>query len=235
MSSDQSKMNTDTIMTLAEVSKFLKIGERTVLKMVHCEEIPAIRIGNQWRFMRAAIDDWLNAKMPLASRDDLSRLIELDETAVPLSRLIVPLYTNLAIQPGSVEDVLDQLTRPFLEAGDIDADVHRRLVEELLYRENILSTAIDNGVAFPHFRTPTDNPIPGPLIQVGRCDAGTDFRSQNGKPTFIFFFTCTSSITVHLRITSRLAQAVANFGLTERILNAQDGEGVLAALLEIGI
>ena len=189
MSSDQSKMNTDTIMTLAEVSKFLKIGERTVLKMVHCEEIPAIRIGNQWRFMRAAIDDWLNAKMPLASRDDLSRLIELDETAVPLSRLIVPLYTNLAIQPGSVEDVLDQLTRPFLEAGDIDADVHRRLVEELLYRENILSTAIDNGVAFPHFRTPTDNPIPGPLIQVGRCDAGTDFRSQNGKPTFIFFFT----------------------------------------------
>jgi len=235
MLNKDSEAKSDTIMTVAEVSQFLKIGERTILKMVHCEEIPAVRIGNQWRFMRAAIDDWLNSKLPLSSRDELSRLIEVNDSSVPLSRLIIPQYTNLAIQPGPVKDVLDQLTRPFLDAGDIDTDAHRRLVEELCYRENILSTAVNDGVAFPHLRTPSDNPIPGPLILVGRCDAGTDFGSQNGTPTFIFFLICTSSITVHLRVTSRLAQAIADFSLTERIMEVKDGEGILAVLLEIGI
>ena len=234
MSSAESAVTSDTIMTLAEVSIFLKVGERTVLKMVHCEEIPAVRIGNQWRFVKSAIDEWLNSKLPVARRDALTRLIEVADTAVPLSRLIIPRYIDLAIERGTIVEVLDQLTRPFVHIGDISTDVQKRLVEDLVYRESILTTAIDEGVAFPHLRTPSDNPIPGPLIHVGRCDAGTDFGSQNGKPAFIFFFICTSSITVHLRVMARLAQAVKDFGLTKRIMDAQNGEEVLAVFLEIG-
>jgi len=224
----------DTIMTLAEVSQFLKVGERTILKMVHCEEIPAIRIGNQWRFLRANVDEWLNSKSLNAPRNDLTRLIEANDTAVPLSRLIIPRYIDLTLQPGTKMEVLTQLTSSFVKGGDIDADDQKRLVENLAYRESILSTAVDEGVAFPHLRTPSDNPIPGPLIHIGRCDSGTDYGSPNGKPTYLFFFICTNSIAVHLRIIARLARAVSDSGLIRRLLDAKTEEAVLAVFLDIG-
>lgn len=225
----------DTIMTLAEVSRFLKVGERTILKMVHCEEIPAIKIGNQWRFVRANIDEWLKAKSLSTPRNDLTRLIEINDTSVPLSRLIMPSYINLSIQPGAIVEVLTQLTSSFVKAGDIDLDGQKRLVEDLAYRESILSTAIDEGFAFPHLRTPSDNPISGPLIHIGRCDSGTDFGSQNGKPTYIFFFICTNSIAVHLRIIARLARAVSDLGLIKRLMEAKTGEAVLSVFLDLAI
>jgi nitrogen PTS system EIIA component len=225
----------DAIMTLAEVAQFLKVGERTILKMVHCDEIPAMRIGNQWRFMRSNIDIWLNSKSQAAPHNDLTRLIETDDTSVPLSRLVDPRYINLALHPGTTAEVLTQLTSSFVEAGDIDADGQKTLVEGLVYRENILSTALEEGVAFPHLRTPSDNPLPGPVINVGRCDSGTDFGSRSGGPTYVFFFICTNSILVHLRIIARLARAVSDFDLVKRLMDTKTSRAVLAVFLGIGI
>ena len=235
MSYPEQKVIDDTIMTLAQVSQFLKVGERTILKMVHSDEIPAVRIGNQWRFVKANVEEWLNAKSSSTPRDDLTRLIQSDDASVPLSRLIVPRYIDLTLRPGAKKEVLTQMTSSFVKAGDIDASDQIKLVENLAYRESILSTAVDEGVAFPHLRTPSDNPISGPLIYIGRCDSGTDFGSPNGKPTYIFFFICTNSIAVHLRIIARLARSVSDFDLVKRLLDAKTSEAVLAVFLDIGI
>ena len=224
------------IFTLSEIARYLKVGERRVLKMVHERAIPAIRIGNQWRFVAAMVNDWLNTgAQKIRPHNELTRLIELNDPSVPLSRLIVPRYITLDLQPGTAAEVLTQLTNPFLIANLIDFDKQKHLVEDLLYREKIMSTAVEDGVAFPHSRTPSDNPISGPLIHIGRCDSGTDFGSPNRKPTYLFFLICTNSISVHLRVTARLAQAVSDASLLSRILNAKTGEATLAAFLDMRI
>ncbi len=54
--------NEDTsIMTLKELSAYLKIPESTLYKIVREGGIPAQKIGKHWRFNRVAIDAWISS------------------------------------------------------------------------------------------------------------------------------------------------------------------------------
>ncbi len=52
-------MNRANVLTLEELSAYLKIPRSTIYKLVRGGKIPAHKIGRQWRFNRAAIDRWL--------------------------------------------------------------------------------------------------------------------------------------------------------------------------------
>ena len=47
------------IFTLDEVAKYLKVGKRTIYRMVAEKKIPAFKVGGAWRFTRADIDQWI--------------------------------------------------------------------------------------------------------------------------------------------------------------------------------
>ena len=56
------------VMTLGEVASYLKVAERTVLRMVHNGEIPCAKVGGQWRFLRTVVDDWLISRITFPPR-----------------------------------------------------------------------------------------------------------------------------------------------------------------------
>jgi len=45
-----------------EVAEFLGVSSRTVRLWAELHEIPALRIGRQWRFRRSELNDWLGKK-----------------------------------------------------------------------------------------------------------------------------------------------------------------------------
>jgi repressor LexA len=47
------------ILTLQEVSEYLKVDQRTVYRMVKSKQLPAFKVRNQWRFKKDAIDNWI--------------------------------------------------------------------------------------------------------------------------------------------------------------------------------
>lgn len=47
------------IFTIEDLSDYLKISKETLYKMVQRDEVPAFKIGNQWRFQKERIDQWL--------------------------------------------------------------------------------------------------------------------------------------------------------------------------------
>jgi excisionase family DNA binding protein len=51
----------DEILTISEVAELLKIAEKTVYGLAQRGEIPAFKVGGQWRFSRAALDSWIKA------------------------------------------------------------------------------------------------------------------------------------------------------------------------------
>ena len=53
-------MNTDKWLTLDELAEYLKLGRTKLYRMAQSDEIPASKVGNQWRFDREEIDDWVN-------------------------------------------------------------------------------------------------------------------------------------------------------------------------------
>lgn len=59
----------DQILTLEEVSKYLKLHKATIYKLAMGGKIPASKVGKVWRFKRAKIEAWLdgNEKTPRPS------------------------------------------------------------------------------------------------------------------------------------------------------------------------
>ena len=50
------------ILTVDEISDYLKIPRSTIYKLVREGKIPAQKIGRHWRFRKEAIDHWLENK-----------------------------------------------------------------------------------------------------------------------------------------------------------------------------
>ena len=49
----------DRYMDFKEVQKYLKTAKSTLYRLVQTKKIPAVKVGNQWRFKKDRIDKWL--------------------------------------------------------------------------------------------------------------------------------------------------------------------------------
>lgn len=47
-------------LTMEEVLGYLKVTSRTVYRLIKVGDLPAVRLGRQWRFRRTDLDAWLN-------------------------------------------------------------------------------------------------------------------------------------------------------------------------------
>lgn len=69
------------IMTLEEVAKYLKLQPQTVYKWAQEGQIPGAKLGKEWRFRRAIIDEWINSAMHL-SKGGFSFLFESSQASI---------------------------------------------------------------------------------------------------------------------------------------------------------
>jgi excisionase family DNA binding protein len=60
------------IMTVSHVRRFLQIGERQTYEAIHKGEIPAIRIGGQWRVLKRALLAAMGDPLTTAQAGDLN-------------------------------------------------------------------------------------------------------------------------------------------------------------------
>lgn len=52
----------DKVMTVVEVSEYLHVHPSTIYRLLRKKEIPAFRVGSDWRFNRESIDSWRNER-----------------------------------------------------------------------------------------------------------------------------------------------------------------------------
>ena len=50
------------LLTVKEVAKLLRLSPQTLYKMLEQGEIPAMRIGKQWRFEASVVKNWLESQ-----------------------------------------------------------------------------------------------------------------------------------------------------------------------------
>jgi excisionase family DNA binding protein len=53
--------NPEPLLTTAAVAKWLGVATRTLCLWAECKEIPAIKIGRQWRFRERELRAWLDS------------------------------------------------------------------------------------------------------------------------------------------------------------------------------
>jgi excisionase family DNA binding protein len=55
------------ILTTEEVLGYLRVTPRTIYRLIRTGELPAMRIGRQWRFRRSDLDEWLDRQRPASN------------------------------------------------------------------------------------------------------------------------------------------------------------------------
>src|SRR5438067_9111441 len=63
------------VLTLAEAAAYLRFSEADVLRLVDQQGLPARRLANEWRFLKAAIQQWLSTPPPRYSKEDQAAVI----------------------------------------------------------------------------------------------------------------------------------------------------------------
>jgi len=225
----QSGTYADEVMTLGEVASYLRVSEKTVLRMIRDGRVPCARVAGQWRFLRTVIDDWLLSKMSVMPQNDLGKMVEREYDSVPLSRLIRPDFILLDLKPGSKKEVIEQLAQPFIEERVVSDK--NDFIKKILGREKMVSTAVGGGIAIPHVRSPGDNRPGGPLLCIGICKDGTDFDALDGKATSLFFLVYTDSEVVHLRVMAKLTAILRKNDVVINIINSKSADEIVSLLL----
>ncbi len=59
------------ILTVRDVSHYLRVHPATIYRMLKKNQIPAFRVGSDWRFTVEAIDQWVASMEPEARPQDL--------------------------------------------------------------------------------------------------------------------------------------------------------------------
>jgi excisionase family DNA binding protein len=60
----------DKFLTIAEVSQTLRLKPQTLYKMIKEGEIPAVRVGSQWRIPEEKFQEWINQKLAPRQEDN---------------------------------------------------------------------------------------------------------------------------------------------------------------------
>lgn len=99
------------------------------------------------------------------------------------------------------------------------------LYTAVLRRENIMGTAIEEGVAIPHTRLPL---LKRPVIAFGKSSAGVEWNSPDGKPTHFIFLILTpqEEDDIQVQILALIAKAVSEEETRDAIMQAKETDEI---------
>ncbi len=224
-------MNNNIILTTRELSKYLKLNEKTVIKMAQTGDLPGFKIGNQWRFYLSTIDEYLQDKIAKSSKHDFSGSIQEEYDILPLSRFIDESCINIDMKAKDRDGALYELAETAENAGITASSMN--LLIQLKKREQMLSTALGNGIAIPHPRNPSDVLFIRSAVVIGRSKNGVDFSAPDGKKTNLFFLSCATDVVLHLKLLSKIAALLETEGIIKRLMAAGSGNDITKILLSL--
>jgi fructose-specific phosphotransferase system IIA component len=125
-------------------------------------------------------------------------------------------------------EVLEQLTDAAIAGSEIN---DRELVLGLLQsREQLGSTALERGVAFPHGRSLAVQKL---TIVAARSEKGIDFESEDGKPTHLFFLILApphDTGNLYLQALGKIAGLLKDEGVRDQLMSCDDYDSFIEIL-----
>lgn len=220
------------ILTLKELADYLRVNERTILRMLKSGQIKGAKIGGQWRFNGSQIDELFFPPEELEDSENVSLkdITSSNPTVIPVNRVVRENRILSDLQSKDAESVLRELLIPVAKESLL-LDV-KDLLDRLSAREQLISTGVGNNVAIPHPRDPIATLRVPAIIVIGRSKKGIDFNAADGKPVHLFFMLCCKNIEAHLMLMGRLARLLQNKDLFKACMEAQTEKDIFRAVLD---
>ena len=218
----------NNVLTVQDVAEMLKVCPRTVLNMANRGEIPASRIGHLWRFDESEILSWLKVKSESRPQQKSNILNGLPPS---IMELITPDCVRVQKSVVDKRHVLEDLTTLAIRSGRLtDYTALLRSIEE---RESMFSTAMDEGIAFPHPRRPLEG-LQEPLLAILIVEQGVIFGAPCGGNTYVFVLFCAPDDSAHVRLLARLARIFyQQKKLISKLRRMQNPELIIQELINV--
>jgi PTS system nitrogen regulatory IIA component len=222
-----------------QLAEYLQLSQRTIYRLLERGDIPGVKVGGQWRFRKAVVDEWLDVNM---QRLDPASLRALEDDDVeqripppPLADLLDPVNARIVVPVRHGESDAaehDAVVRAFVSQVQFPEPVAPELVaERVLEREAMCSTALSDGVALLH--TPRSRPrvlSSHDLIAIGRLQAPIDFGAIDGSPTDTFILLLARSERDQLALLAKLARLCREPGFLAALHDAHDAHDAIALI-----
>ena len=123
-------------------------------------------------------------------------------------------------------EIIDELVGLLVNAGAIEKKNKPKLVEILMAREALGSTAIGQGIAIPHGKSENVTKLTAGL---GISKKGVDFDSLDGEPAYIFFLLVApvDSAGPHLKALARISRLLKDKYFRENLKNSKEDKAIL--------
>ncbi|MDR2417716.1 MAG: PTS sugar transporter subunit IIA [Treponema sp.] len=210
------------ILTIEEVAKYLRVSERTVYDWAQKGDLPAGKIGTVWRFKKSEIEHWVNDRLTVNKVAQRPSVVQL-ETIVSPDRI---LFLNNLSRHDALLTMADKLAQlPQVKNA-------QELANEIIKREELMSTAIGRGIAIPHVRlsSVTDLVV---AIGISRTDI-VDFNPLDDEPVrFILMIAAAhKQRDYYLQTISFFSTRFRNPVFRAELLAAQDAQAAYELLLK---
>ena len=141
-----------------------------------------------------------------------------------IANLLSPACVAVPLAASTKASVLKELVKLAEESWEIyDPEA---ILEAVRAREEIVSTALPTGVAFPHPRRPLAAVLGESVVAFGRTASGVPFGDANGGLTDCFFLICCRDDQTHLRVLARLTRLLLREGFLNELRGRDAGRGV---------
>jgi PTS system nitrogen regulatory IIA component len=217
-------------MDLAQLASLLRRDQRELSKLASRGQLPARKVGGQWRFANAEIQQWLEGELPGFDEQQLKNLEEAHpEPPEPLlTNLLAPDCVEVPLQartPASVMRAMVRLAEQSWQVYDPDA-----VLQAVQAREERGSTAQENGTAILHPPRPLRDVLGESVMAFGRSAGGVPFGGPRGGETDLFFLVCCREQKTHLRVLARLSRLFLRQGFLDQLRAAESPKDALQVI-----
>src|SRR3989338_7909880 len=138
-------------LTINDIVKTFAVSEQTVNNWIEKKNMPCIRVSEQCRFNYIELLDWALKKKIQLTPEVLALGDRENHNASILYQAIKDGHIHYNIPGDSREEVL----RSVVDILSLPQKLNKKsLYQMLVAREELMSTAIGNGIAVPHVRNP---------------------------------------------------------------------------------
>jgi len=129
------------------------------------------------------------------------------------------------------EEVIRELLDVLIQAGEIDKRHRNKLMEALLAREKLGSTAIGQGVSIPHAKSEYVEKL---VAALGISSKGIDFDSLDDEPVYIVFLLLApqDSAGPHLKALALISRLLKDKYLRDNLKACKDEKSILKLISE---
>jgi PTS system nitrogen regulatory IIA component len=211
----------DDILTIEEVARYLRVSERTVYDWAQKGEIPSGKIGTVWRFKKTEIENWVNDRLSANNLNPQFNTIHI-ATVISPDRIVF-------LNHSAKKDALLALTDNLATAPQVKN--RQELAQEILKREELMSTAMGRGIAIPHVRLSSVTDL---VVSVGISQTDIiDFQTLDDEPVRLIFMIAAAynQHAYYLQTLSFFSARLKNQELRNSLLAAKNPEAVYSLLV----